>query len=261
MELYIDGAQNVRDLGGIKCGDKTLKMGRVIRSSHIGYLTDKGEKQLTEKGLRMVVDFRSEPEILSSPDRVIDGVRYEKCPILKSLTVGLSRDGKKQTVEEQVINIITTLGTGVRDWLARLYEPLVTDEFSINGYRRFFDLLKENKEGALLYHCAAGKDRVGTGTVLFLMALGASQEDIIKDYMLTNKSTAESTKRTIERAKEMGLDSDHIDCIPFVNGVIPEYIQVVFEVIEDRGGIEEYLKKCMGIDEKYLKELRESYLE
>lgn len=261
MELYIDGAQNVRDLGGIRCGDKTLKMGRVIRSSHIGYLTDKGENQLIENNLRVVVDFRSDPEILSSPDRIIKGVKYEKCPILKSLTVGLSRDGKKQTVEEQVINIVTTLGVGVRDWLARLYEPLVTDEFSTRGYRRFFDLLKENKEGALLYHCAAGKDRVGTGTVLFLLALGASYEDIIKDYMLTNKSTEDSTKRAIAKAREMGLDKELVDCIPFVNGVIPEYIQVVFEVIENKGGIEKYLLECMGIDKSYLKELRANYLE
>lgn len=261
MELYISGAQNVRDLGGIKCGDKMLKMGRVIRSSHIGYLTDEGEKQLMGNNLRVVVDFRSDPEILSSPDRIIEGVKYEKCPILKSLTVGLSRDGKKQTVEEQVINIVTTLGVDVRNWLARLYVPLVTDEFSVNGYRRFFDLLKENKEGALLYHCAAGKDRVGTGTVLFLMALGASYEDIIKDYMLTNKSTEESTKRAIAKAREMGVDEPLVECIPFVNGVIPEYIQVVFEVIEKKGGIEKYLEECMGIDENYLKELRENYLE
>lgn len=261
MELYISGAQNVRDLGGIKCGDKTLKMGRVIRSSHIGYLTDEGEKQLMGNNLRVVVDFRSDPEILSSPDRIIEGVKYEKCPILKSLTVGLSRDGKKQTVEEQVINIVTTLGVDVRNWLARLYVPLVTDEFSVNGYRRFFDLLKENKEGALLYHCAAGKDRVGTGTVLFLMALGASYEDIIEDYMLTNKSTEESTKRAIAKAREMGLDESLVECIPFVNGVIPEYVQVVFEVIEKKGGIEKYLEGCMGIDENYLKELRENYLE
>ena len=79
MELYISGAQNVRDLGGIKCGDKMLKMGRVIRSSHIGYLTDEGEKQLMGNNLRVVVDFRSDPEILSSPDRIIEGVKYEKC--------------------------------------------------------------------------------------------------------------------------------------------------------------------------------------
>jgi protein-tyrosine phosphatase len=209
----------------------------------------------------MVVDFRSEPEIEASPDRVIKGVRYEKCPILKSLTVGLSRDGKKQTVEEQVINIVTTLGVDVKNWLARLYEPLVTDEFSVNGYRRFFDLLKENKEGALLYHCAAGKDRVGTGTVLFLLAMGASYEDIINDYMLTNKSTQESTKRAIEKAKEMNLPNELIDCIPFVNGVIPEYIKVVFEVIENKGGIEKYLWECMKIDKKYLEELKENYLE
>ena len=52
------------------------------------------------------------------------------------------------------------------------YRSLVTHDYSIAHYRQFFAHLLAQTDGALLYHCSAGKDRVGVGTMLLLTALG-----------------------------------------------------------------------------------------
>ena len=42
-------------------------------------------------------------------------------------------------------------------------------------------------EYAILYHCTEGKDRTGMVTALLLLLLGVSREDIVEDYLYTNK--------------------------------------------------------------------------
>ena len=262
MIIDIKGAQNVRDLGGlIGYEGRKIKMGRIIRSSNLSLLENDGYNTLNKYGLRVVVDFRSEAEIESAPDVQMDGVKYVKCPILKNLTVGISRNGAKATIDELVIGVATELGKNAKEWLKKLYIPLVTDEFSLNGYRCFFNELIENKSGALLFHCAAGKDRVGTGAALLLLALGVCENDVISDYMLTNKSVEKSTKNAINMAKKQGIDEDIISVIPCVNGVDKSYIGQVIEIVNNCGGIEKFLNDKLGIDNKKLEILRSNYLE
>jgi len=46
----------------------------------------------------------------------------------------------------------------------------------------FFQALLD-ADGPVLFHCSTGKDRTGVAAALLLMALGVSEEDIVKDYM------------------------------------------------------------------------------
>ena len=39
----------------------------------------------------------------------------------------------------------------------------------------------------LVFHCFAGKDRTGFGSLLYLGILGVKKEIIVEDYLLTNK--------------------------------------------------------------------------
>jgi protein-tyrosine phosphatase len=63
----------------------------------------------------------------------------------------------------------------------------VTKEPALQAYRRFFQAALEQKEGALSWHCQAGKDRAGVGSALMLLALGVDWDTIVQDYMLTNE--------------------------------------------------------------------------
>ncbi len=58
--------------------------------------------------------------------------------------------------------------------------------FGNPAYQRLFNLLLEN-DGNIYFHCTAGKDRTGVAGFLIMMALGMSEEDGVKEYMLSNQ--------------------------------------------------------------------------
>jgi protein-tyrosine phosphatase len=267
MELKIDGARNVRDLGGkINNKGEKIKFGRIVRSSHLSYLTDSGAKQLKNYGLKKVIDFRTEDEILNAPDYKMDGVEYLRCPILKELAVGVTpktpTEDRESTPAERLVDLAVFMGKGAKDWMVNLYVPLVSDEFSLTHYREFFDILKDNKDGCILYHCTSGKDRVGIGTALFLSALGIPREEVIADYMQTNKSIEKRTQDGVNLAKQLGVDKEIIDIIPSIEGVEKEYIEKAFSIIDGSyDNIYDFLYDKLGIDEDYINELKNNYLE
>lgn len=49
-------------------------------------------------------------------------------------------------------------------------------------------LLANEPEGAVLWHCAAGKDRTGVIAAVLLRLLGVSDVEIFKDYLYTNEA-------------------------------------------------------------------------
>ncbi len=265
MRIEFEGLSNVRDLGGLMgYGGKRIKMGRVIRSDNLSPATDSDCEKLRRYGLKKIVDFRTEDEIKSSPDREISGTTWIKNPILRCLTTGITREEAKKpsSLAEILLSFSCDLGERGKSWLASLYIPLVSDEFCLNGYRTFLDTLKDNREGAILYHCSAGKDRVGIGTLIFLSALGVSREDIIKDYLLTNESYASVIKEAQELGKERGVSQEILDTIEPLSGVDLSYINTALDTIDNtHGGMDSFLRNQLGLDEEYLNALRENYLE
>ena len=265
MRIEFEGLSNVRDLGGlVGHGGKKIKMGRLIRSDNLSPATEYDCKKLQEYGLKKIVDFRTDDEIKNSPDKAVCGATWMKNPILKSLTTGITREEARQpsSLAEILLNFSRDLGSRGKSWLASLYVPLVSDEFCLNGYRTFLDVLKNNRDGAVLYHCSAGKDRVGIGTLIILSALGVSREDIIKDYLLTNESYAAIINEARELGKAQGVSQEIIDTIEPLSGVDISYINTALDVIDNtHGGIDAFLKNRLGLDEEYINDLRENYLE
>ena len=265
MRIELEGLYNVRDLGGtVGYGGRKIKAGRIIRSDNLSTATDNDCKTLLEHGLKKIVDFRTDAEIETSPDKAICGTTWMKNPILASLTAGITRkeDKAKKSLAEILLDFSVELGEAGVPWLASLYIPLVSDSFSLNGYRKFLDILKDNKSGAVLYHCTAGKDRVGVGTMIFLSAIGVNRNDIIKDYLLTNESYSGVIEEAKSLGRERGVEERILNTIEPLSGVDISYISTAFDVIDNvHGGIDSFLKNQLGLSEAYIEELRNNYLE
>ncbi len=263
MEIKLQGAKNVRDLCDIPCIDgRKIKKGRILRSSNLSGITESDKRAFIEYGLKTIVDFRTEAEINEARDKEIDGVKWIFNPILKCLTLGTTKkDNYKRELKEIFLDFTIELGETAPNWLADLYIPLVSDDFSITNYRHFLDILKENKEGCVLYHCSAGKDRVGVGTMLALLLLGAKYEDIVSDYLITNNSYQEIIDDAVALGRERNISEGILNVIGAVNGVDVRYLNKAYEIIMSHGSIEKFFLEKLGIDEKYIKEFRENYLE
>lgn len=263
MEIKLQGAKNVRDLCDIPCTDgRKIKRGRIVRSSNLSNITESDIQYLKNINLRHIVDFRTEAEINEARDKKIEGAEWYFNPIIKSLTLGTTRkDNYKRSLEEIFLDFTVELGKAAPEWLADLYIPLVSDIFSLEKYRHFLDILKQNKEGCVLYHCSAGKDRVGVGTMLVLLLLGAKYEDILDDYMITNNSYQETIDKAVALGKERGISEDILNVIGAVNGVDKRYLNKAYEIIMSHGSIEAFFQNALGIDKKYIEEFRNNYLE
>ena len=263
MEIKLYGAKNVRDLCDIPCIDgRRIKQGRIVRSSTLFSITDSDKQTLKNYGLKRIIDFRTEAEIETAKDKEIEDVVWTFNPIIKALTLGITKkDNSKKELKEIFLDFTIELGKDAPEWLADLYIPLVSDEFSLTHYRKFLDALKENREGCILYHCSAGKDRVGVGTMLILLLLGAKFEDILEDYLITNQSYQDIIDDAVNLGRERGVDEEIIEVIGAVNGVDVRYLSKAYEIIMAHGSVEAFFKNQLGIDEKYISEFRQNYLE
>ena len=71
-----------------------------------------------------------------------------------------------------------------------LYTDVVTDDYSRGQLDKVVMTLRDNAEKGIctLFHCTVGKDRTGIVSMALLKSYGVSDEDIIKNYMRTNRN-------------------------------------------------------------------------
>ena len=267
-ERILEGAPNARDLGGMETTDgRVIRPNRLIRSGMLSRITDKDVEYLKSAGLNKVVDFRTAPERVQKPDRVIDGVEYIICPMLEDKREGITRD-KPETEEEEALRTIKMVqrlmghNPDGRVQMRSLYPVLVTIEHAVEHYRKFFEILLQHEDGALLYHCTMGKDRVGVGTALLLTALGVDRKDIVSDYLITAERCAEGTKRLINNCRAFTDDEAVLEFIYWLDVVEESFINAAFDTIDEvYGSMESFMKNQLDLDDSKIERLKALYLE
>ena len=129
-------------------------------------------------------------------------------------------------------------------------------------YRRFFEVLLKQEEGAVLWHCSAGKDRVGVGTAYVLWALGVPEETIYADYRKVNDLTEEVVEKELSRIRDRIPDERLLDCLRSLMQVKDSYLKSVQdEIRKDYGSMDIFLERELGLDDSARRRLQELYLE
>lgn len=253
--------ENTRDLGGITTLDgRKIKEKRLIRSGTLFDATDSDRKILTETyKLKTVIDFRTDIEREQKPDPELDGVENIFDPILEAETLGITR-------EKVDLKDMPKLFDGVTlepmEYMEKMYTDIVLNEHAQRGYEKFFGVLLTEKDGSILWHCSAGKDRVGVGTALLLTVLGVDRETIIRDYLFTGECYKKTNRKLhalidlFVRPKKSGI------YLKYLMDVKREYIEAAFSAVEKNyGSVESYLEQTMGLDEEKRNALKAMYLE
>lgn len=269
--ILLDGLSNTRDLGGYTTLEgRSIKNKKLIRSGTLMMATANDIKILLEDyHLKTVIDFRTETEVSQCPDPPMQGVTFIKNPILQDKLLGITHESERNGAEPQEKNPMDILmdyqellGQDVEGTIAKLYEILVSDEYAIGQYKKFFDCLLNHEDGAVLWHCTAGKDRVGTGTALLLSALGVDRNVIIEDYMKTNDYLKAENDTLMKKAEAVGLAAGLMDGIAVLGGVSERYISTVFRSMEKQyGTVDAYLQQVMDLNTGKIAQLKRLYLE
>jgi protein-tyrosine phosphatase len=144
----------------------------VIRADAVARLTPGGQAALRRQGVRRVVDLRTEDE--AAGEAALPGVELVRAPIRPS--------GPTDPLWPELTAAYDAAPDhdhGLRDFLldglARWPE----------AYARPVDAVGVPGEGAVVVHCAAGRDRTGVVCALLLDATGVERTAIADDYALT----------------------------------------------------------------------------
>ncbi len=202
-------AHNLRDLGGlVTAGGQRVRTGRIYRSDYPAFVESHADPA-GQLGIVSVVDLRrgNESEV-ECVDWRARGIAYRRWP----LTAGREDS-----------------------WHARYTSYLTGKPETVVGAVR--EVMRPEGH-AVLFHCAAGKDRTGVVAALLLSVLGVSVEDIVADYMLS----ADSVEPVITRLRAMALyaemlaDSTILDQAPR-----PEHVALLLDWLGQQGGAQAWL--------------------
>ena len=243
---------NFRDLGGLAAaGGKKVRFGRLFRSAEpVGLLAEDVE-MLKDHGITLIVDFRSPIEAAEAPVDTIDGVSYVNFDVLA----------------DKMIKWENTM-----QWAAGL-SPDTAEATMLGDYKAFIRMTSSQKgfgdflracakaEGAILFHCAAGKDRTGFAAAIILKILGVSDEDIYADYLKTLEERKEANVQIIEKYRKTGLGESQLAALSAIYGLKREYLDTAFAVInEEYGNFENYITQGLGITSEEVQRIKELYL-
>ena len=149
---------------------------------------------------------------------------------------------------------------GARRLLEGLYPRMVSQESCLMAIRRFFQILLEHGEGAVLWHCTSGKDRTGVTAALLLLALGASWETVLEDYLLTNTQTQQQRESLCRGMARRGAAPGLIEEIRTLESVDPVYLETCRRLIEAQyGSMDRFFDQALGLTEEKRVRLREKY--
>ena len=254
-KLPFTGAHNFRDLGGYKTEDgKAIKWGKIYRSDDLHLLTDEDLKYLSRLNIKSVVDFRSDEERESEPDRLNPDMTQVLLPI---------KFQPEELDDETLKNLMKNLTFGTLDSsnLLRDFNIVIVKDFATE-YKKFFRHVIENNAEPIVFHCTAGKDRAGFASAMILTVLGVPREKVIEDYLLTNtyvKDHVDSEMLEIELKTFFRADTDNLRKI---NLVEERYIQAAFDTIDSEwGGMDNYISGALGLSEEDILKLKDFYLE
>ncbi|MDG5747110.1 tyrosine-protein phosphatase [Qipengyuania sp. XHP0207] len=241
--LETTGIHNFRDFGGWETVDGgRVKTGLLWRSGqHVG-ASDADLAAMDALGIRTVVDLRGTSERERNPCRRSDAFEAEV----------LFHDGETSSSPPHMdIDESVTTENFARERMLAVYTRMPRNPAMIAMFGRYFRALDE-REGASLVHCFAGKDRTGVAAMLVLHVLGVDRDRQMAEFLRTNDAPTLAVLREqsvpgIEERLGRKLDDDAVMALL---GVREEYlIRWWHEVESEYGSLDTFLDGHLGVDE------------
>lgn len=192
-ELTLSAPVNLRDLAGIPVDGGEIRPGFAIRADDLSIVTEDVARELVDQGLTSVIDLRSnlETRVTGRGPLADHAVTYHHVSLMADIRWA-AQDMRAHDYRSKYLPLYMSL--------FEKSAPLIVNALAVMA----------TAPGTVAFHCAAGKDRTGVLAASLLLALGASEDDIVADYAKTGPNVPAIMERT--RAvvgpmmREMGIE-------------------------------------------------------
>jgi protein-tyrosine phosphatase len=234
--LAWEGCLNARDLGGYETEDgRETRWGTVVRSDSPAALTEAGRAALAGYGVRAIVDLRLPAELADDPNPFAEpgdhGIAYTNVSFIDPAA---APPDAVSTLAEDYLQMLDRYRQGVAEAMAAIARA---------------------PEGAVLIHCAAGKDRTGLVSALLLGLVDVPADTIAADYAMTAELLRPRERRWLEslppeeRAERETMIARYAPTAEVM-------LEVLARLEERYGGVEPYLR-ATGLSQDDLDRLRD----
>jgi protein-tyrosine phosphatase len=256
--LPLKGGRNFRDLGGYRAaGGRQVRWGRLYRSGMMSDLTEADMSYLSDLGVRVVCDLRSQEERASRPN-----------PFLARTGPGAPMVA---ATDYSMFDFASLSRVTTRDEAIEAFAETYVDfcHALAPQYADMFDRLVRG-DAPLAMNCSAGKDRTGVAAALVLSVLGAPRATVVADYALTEVYAPPPSYKTAgSGVAAMGIPQDHARAyaqmspavLQVMGGSDPAVMDRALAMIDARfGGPIALAKARYGLTDAKIARLRELYL-
>jgi len=257
----LEGQPNFRDIGGYETRDgRKVRPGVIYRSGELPRLTDEDVEKLRTLGVKTVVNFLTPNEIeYRGKDRLPEGVHEISIPIT----------GEIADVPDAAAQLVEARKTGDFRKFPPAFNPQVHKDL-VSGladrqYSELFEILADESNYPLVYHCSHGVHRTGTATALLLSALDVPWETVREDYILSNVTREKDVLPRIEQLENIAADLPMSDDDRKANSqaigafyiLQPDYIDASLHgAVQKYGSLDGYLEEGLGVSAQRRSELR-----
>lgn len=266
--LNIEGVLNFRDLGGYRGADgRRVVWGKVFRSAQLDRLSEQGVCELAALGIKTVVDLRFTDET-------------QRYPTIRSAVPNAEILSWHDEQEAGSADQSAAMKLAWRESLDSKDPAKVREAMRSNYPKKLYThraiyqkMLLRLSEGLtpLLFHCAAGKDRTGVGAALILSLLGVDEQQIIEDYLLTQKELegrveawfagGATTQENYQDFQEK-LARQSSELLAPIYAADKIYIETLLEYVDSTyGSFGRYAQEKLQLDDAFIERLRAQLLE
>ncbi len=222
-------------------------------------LTEQDVEKLRERGIKTVVNFLAPGETEGrGKDRHPEGIREINLPIT----------GEIEDIPDAAAQLVEARKTGDFRKFPPAFNPQVhidvVSGLADEQYRELFEILGNESNYPLVYHCSHGVHRTGTATALLLSALEVPRGTVREDYLLSNVTRRSEVNPRIAQRKNSATEIPMSDGERKQNGetirafyvLQPDYIDASRDAaVEKYGSLSGHLEEGLGSSDREIGEL------
>ncbi|QDM40214.1 tyrosine-protein phosphatase [Altererythrobacter sp. TH136] len=247
------GIHNFRDYGGYSAAGGKVRRGVLYRSGQHVAATDGDLAELAALDIRTVIDLRGIAEREMHPCRRHEGWAGEV----------VAHDGSTTSSPPHMdIGPEVTTADYARDRMLQVYTRMPENPAMQAMFGRYLHALAD-RDGASLVHCFAGKDRTGMAVTLLLHIVGVSEDDQVREFLLTNESPTFHILRAQSipvMEKRLGRTMDEASVRAMLDVHEDYFARFHLVARQTHGSLDDWLNQAVGVDDTLRMNLRDKFV-